>query len=44
MIGDGLCVASGWLRQNVAAAALFIAIGKFARYWALAEGLAWWRS
>jgi membrane protein YqaA with SNARE-associated domain len=44
VIGDGLCVASGWLRQNVAAAAVFIAIGKFARYWALAEGLAWWRS
>jgi membrane protein YqaA with SNARE-associated domain len=43
LIGDGLCVASGWLRQNVFAAALFIAVGKFARYWALAEGLAWWR-
>jgi len=44
VIGDGLCVASGWLRQNVLAATVFIAIGKFARYWALAEGLAWWRS
>jgi membrane protein YqaA with SNARE-associated domain len=44
VIGDGLCVASGWLRQNVLAAALFIAIGKFARYWVLAEGLAWWRA
>ena len=43
VIGDGLCVASGWLRQNVAAAMLFIALGKFARYWALAEGLAWYR-
>jgi membrane protein YqaA with SNARE-associated domain len=42
VIGDGLCVASGWLRQNLAAAALFIAVGKFARYWALAEGVAWW--
>lgn len=39
VIGDALCVASGWLRQNVAAAAAFIAIGKFARYWALAEGV-----
>jgi len=39
VIGDGLCVASGWLRQNLAAAAVFIAAGKFARYWALAEGL-----
>ena len=44
VIGDGLCVASGWLRQNVLAVTVFIAIGKFARYWALAEGLAWWRS
>jgi membrane protein YqaA with SNARE-associated domain len=38
--GDALCVASGWLRQNAAAAALFIAAGKFARFWALAEGMA----
>jgi membrane protein YqaA with SNARE-associated domain len=44
VIGDGLCVAAGWLRQNVALAATFIATGKFARYWALAEGLAWWRA
>jgi membrane protein YqaA with SNARE-associated domain len=32
-------VASGWLRQNALAAAAFIAVGKFARYWALAEGV-----
>ena len=44
VIGDGLCVAAGWLRQNVVAVAVFIAIGKFARYWALAAGLSWWRS
>jgi membrane protein YqaA with SNARE-associated domain len=44
VVGDALCVASGWLRQNALAAAAFIAVGKFARYWALAEGLAWWRS
>ena len=43
IVGDGLCVAAGWLRQNAVAAALFIAVGKFARYWALAAGLAWWR-
>ena len=43
VIGDGLCVASGWLRHGVVAATAFIAIGKFARYWALAEGLGWWR-
>ncbi len=41
--GDGLCVASGWLRQNALAAAVFIALGKAARYWVLAEGLAWIR-
>ena len=40
VVGDALCVASGWLRQNVAAASVFIAIGKFLRYWALAEGMA----
>jgi len=40
VVGDALCVASGWLRQNVAAATLFIGLGKFARYWALAEGMA----
>ena len=43
VIGDGLCVASGWMRQNIVAAGLFMAAGKFARYWALAEGIAWWR-
>ncbi|HET9045612.1 MAG TPA: YqaA family protein [Casimicrobiaceae bacterium] len=43
VIGDALCVASGWLRQNVIAVTLFMAAGKFARYWALAAGLAWWR-
>jgi len=43
LIGDGLCVAAGWLRQNLAAAAVFIALGKLGRYWLLAEGLAWWR-
>ena len=44
VIGDGLCVAAGWLRQNVFAVALFMAAGKFARYWALAAGVTWWRS
>jgi membrane protein YqaA with SNARE-associated domain len=38
-VGDALCVASGWLRQNVVAAALFIAIGKFVRYFAIAQGV-----
>jgi membrane protein YqaA with SNARE-associated domain len=43
IVGDALCVASGWLRQNAAYATVFIATGKFARYWALTEGVAWWR-
>ena len=36
LIGDPLCVAAGWLRFNVMLAALFIALGKFARYWVIA--------
>ncbi|MBI4206010.1 MAG: DedA family protein [Betaproteobacteria bacterium] len=36
IIGDPLCVAAGWLRLNPWLAALFIAIGKFARYWVIA--------
>jgi membrane protein YqaA with SNARE-associated domain len=35
-IGDPLCVAAGWLRLNPWFATLFIAIGKFARYWVIA--------
>lgn len=31
-IGDALCVAAGWLRLNAALAALYMAIGKAARY------------
>lgn len=32
IIGDPLCVAAGWLRVNAWFAALFMAIGKLARY------------
>ncbi|MBI3478816.1 MAG: DedA family protein [Nitrosomonadales bacterium] len=32
LIGDALCLAAGWLRLNPWHAALFMAIGKFARY------------
>ena len=39
IIGDPLCVAAGWLRLNLAAASLFIALGKLLRYLAIA-GLA----
>jgi membrane protein YqaA with SNARE-associated domain len=33
IIGDALCLAAGWLRLNVWQAALFMAIGKFLRYY-----------
>lgn len=36
LLGDPLCVAAGWLRLNVMWSALFIALGKFARYWVIA--------
>ena len=36
LLGDALCLAAGWLRLNPWHAALFMAIGKFARYWIIA--------
>jgi membrane protein YqaA with SNARE-associated domain len=36
LIGDALCLAAGWLRLNPWQAALFMAAGKFARYWVIA--------
>ena len=39
LIGDALCVAAGWLRANWLWALLFIAVGKFARYWVIAEAI-----
>ena len=36
-IGDPLCVAAGWLRLNPWWCALFMALGKFARYVAIAS-------
>lgn len=35
-IGDPLCVAAGWLRFNVWQCIVFMAIGKFVRYWVIA--------
>lgn len=35
-IGDPLCVAAGWLRLHVWQCIVFMAIGKFARYWVVA--------
>jgi len=40
VVGDPLCVAAGWLRLNVLLATFFMALGKFARYWAIAAALA----
>jgi membrane protein YqaA with SNARE-associated domain len=37
LVGDGLCVAAGWLRINLWWSALCIAVGKFARYWVIAQ-------
>lgn len=36
LVGDALCVAAGWLRLNPFYAALFMLLGKFARYAAIA--------
>lgn len=36
LLGDALCVAAGWLRLNPWHAALFMAIGKLARYLVIA--------
>ena len=35
--GDALCFAAGWLRIKPLHAAIFIVIGKWVRYWALAK-------
>lgn len=39
LIGDLLCVAAGWLRANWLWALVFIATGKFARYWMIATAI-----
>ena len=38
LVGDALCVAAGWLRLNWIAVALWQGIGRFARYWLVAQG------
>ena len=40
ILGDPLCVAAGWLRINPWLSALFMTIGKFARYLAIAAVIA----
>ncbi len=37
LVGDALCVAAGWLRLHWAPCCLFMAAGKFVRYWILAQ-------
>jgi len=37
VIGDALCVAAGWLRIPAGRATVLIAVGKFARYWVVAQ-------
>jgi len=39
LIGDALCVAAGWLRINWLWVMLFMAAGKFARYWVIAAAI-----
>ena len=39
LIGDALCLAAGWLRLNPWQAALYMLIGKLARYWLIASGM-----
>ena len=41
LVGDALCVAAGWLRINPWLTLLMLAIGKCARYIAVAAGWTW---
>lgn len=38
LVGDALCLAAGWLRLHWLPCMLFMAAGKFARYWLVAQG------
>ena len=37
LLGDALCLAAGWLRLHWLPCCLFMALGKFARYWLVAQ-------
>ena len=39
LLGDALCLAAGWLHLNPWKAAMYMAIGKFARYWMIAYAI-----
>lgn len=38
VVGDALCVAAGWVRLSWVAVAFYQAIGRFVRYWLVAQG------
>jgi len=40
-VGDGLCLAAGWIRLDWLAVALWSAAGRCARYWVVAQGALW---
>lgn len=40
LLGDALCLTAGWLRLSPWKAALYMAIGKFSRYWVIAYSIA----
>ena len=40
-VGDAICLAAGWLKLNWVAVLIWSAIGRFARYWVVAEGALW---
>ena len=37
LVGDGLCLAAGWLRLRWLPCCAFMAAGKLARYWVIAQ-------
>ena len=41
LVGDGLCLAAGWVKLNWVSVALWSAAGRFARYWLVAQGALW---
>lgn len=41
IVGDAMCAAAGWLRVGVMPAAVAMALGKLARYVAVAQAVAW---
>lgn len=44
IVGDVVCTLAGWLRMPAATCALYMAIGKFLRYWLLLAGVQSWLS